>query len=996
VKHTARITARAAVALVLGLGEIAAGPVATAAAPTNPAGVLPPEARVERVLAQWPLVDGHNDLPWQLRSCYGGVAGVDLALDQSHAPKPASASADCDWATPMTDLPRLRAGHVGGQFWSVWIPPEVTGPAAVKQAIEQIDVVHEMVARYPDTLQMALTAEDIVAAHKAGRVASLIGIEGGAMIDNSLAVLRQYQALGARYLTLTHTRATDWADSATENPRHHGLAPFGVEVVHELNRLGMLVDLSHVSPETMQAALAASRAPVIFSHSGARAIDDHPRNVPDAVLAKVRANHGLVMVNFNPGYVSRARARWDADRAAEQARNNSPPYNGLYVGQPERAAAALAEWERAHPAPAVTLAMVADHIEHIREVAGIDCVGLGSDFDGISAVPVGLEGVDRFPALLAELARRGWSDADLGKVAGGNLLRVMREAEAVARRMQAERRAVVATVHDLVVRNGMVYDGLGGEPYMGEVAIDGDRIAYVGAASGLRARRVIDAHGQAVAPGFINMLAHPEESFFADGRALSDLAQGVTLEVIGEDSMGPLNARMKQELVAHQRDIHYAVTWSTFGGYLEMLEKRGIAPNVASFVGAPALRSYVLGEGDVQPTAAQLLRMQQLARQAMEEGALGITTMLIYAPAAYARTPELIALAQEAARCGGPYTAHMRSEGDGIEAALDETISIARSSGAPAEIYHLKLAGQDNWGKLDAVISRIEAARASGTRISANMYTYLAGATGLDAAMPTWVQAGGLDAWIARLKDPATRMRVLAEMRLPHPAWENLMGKAGAEGTLLLGFKTAALKPLTGKTLAEVARQRGTSPEDTAIDLVIEDGSRIEVAYFLMSEDNVRRQVALPWMSFGSDEGAPSPEGAFLLSMPHPRAYGNFARLFAEYVRTQKLLTVQEAVRRLTSLPASNLALADRGRLAAGAYADVVVFDPATIQDHATYDKPHQLATGVSQVIVNGRFALADGQPTGAPSGRAVRGRAWKGYPDGGCRAKASDWSWAP
>ena len=338
----------------------------------------------------------------------------------------------------MTDIPRLHAGHVGGQFWSVWIPSELTGPAAVQTTLEQIDIVHAMVARYPDDLQMAYTADDIVRIHKAGRIASLIGIEGGHQIDNSLAALRQMYALGARYMTLTHTLNNDWADSATENPKHHGLTPFGQAVVHEMNRLGMLVDLSHVSAETMKAALAATQAPVIFSHSGARALDDHPRNVPDDVLELVEQNHGVVMVNFYPGYVSDERARWNADRAAEQARFNSPPYDGLYIGQPERAKAALAEWEKAHPAPPVTIAMVADHIEHIRKVAGVDCVGIGSDFDGIPITPAGLEGVDKYPALLDELARRGWSDDDLAKVAGGNMLRVMREAEAVAKRLQAE------------------------------------------------------------------------------------------------------------------------------------------------------------------------------------------------------------------------------------------------------------------------------------------------------------------------------------------------------------------------------------------------------------------------------------------------------------------------------------------------------------------------------------------------------------------------------
>jgi N-acyl-D-amino-acid deacylase len=552
------------------------------------------------------------------------------------------------------------------------------------------------------------------------------------------------------------------------------------------------------------------------------------------------------------------------------------------------------------------------------------------------------------------------------------------------------------TVHDLVFRNGVIYDGSGGSPIRGDVAVDGDRISYVGPHAGGSARLEVDVKGQAIAPGFINMLAHPEESLFADGRALSDLTQGVTLEVLGEDSMGPVNESMRKLMVQRQSDIKYPVTWNTLGEYLETLERRGIAPNVASFMGAPAARTYVLGEGDVQPTAQQLKQMQGLVHQAIEEGALGVTTALIYAPATYAKTPELIALAQESARCGGIYTAHMRSEGDRIDQALQETIEIARASGAPAEIYHLKVAGRDNWGKLGGVIAQIERARASGVRISANMYTYTAGATGLDAAMPSWVQDGGLEAWIARLKDPAIRPKVIAEMRTLHPAsWENLYAAAGAEGTLLLAFKNPALKPLTGKTLAAVARERGVSPEDAAIDLVIEDGTRVGVAYFLMSEDNVRREVALPWVSFGSDEAGDAPEGVFLLSAAHPRAYGNFARVFAQYVRRDHALTVQEAVRKLSALPADNLSLADRGRLVKGKFADVVVFDPDSIQDHATYDKPHQLSTGVSDVLINGRFALRDGRATGSATGRVVRGRAWKGAPNGGCRAEASAWTWA-
>ena len=549
--------------------------------------------------------------------------------------------------------------------------------------------------------------------------------------------------------------------------------------------------------------------------------------------------------------------------------------------------------------------------------------------------------------------------------------------------------------HDLWLRNGLIVDGSGKPGYVGDVVIDQDRISYVGPHQDFTATTIVDAAGQVIAPGFINMLAHPEDSLFADGRALSDLTQGVTLEVMGEYSMGPLNPKMAQLLAKRQDDIRYPVTWRTLGEYLDTLQHRGISPNVASFVGAETVRTYVLGERDLQPTPAQLSEMRSLVHQSMEEGALGVTDMLIYSPATYARTPELIALAQESARCGGLYSVHMRSEGDHIEAALQETIEIAKASGAPAEIYHLKLSGQSNWGKLDTVVSNIEQARAAGIRITANMYTYTAGATGLDAAMPSWVQDGGLEAWIEHLKDPATRAKVIAEMRTLHPAgWENLYAAAGPRGTLLLAFKNPRLKPLTGKTLAEVAKLRGESPEDTAIDLVIEDGSRVGVAYFLMSEDNVRKQVALPWVSFGSDEEGDAPEGVFLLSAPHPRAYGNFARVFAQYVRHDHVLTLEQAVHKLTTMPAENLSLPDRGRLQAGAFADVVVFNPDTIQDHATYDKPHQLSTGVSTVLVNGQFAIKDGVATGAHSGRIVRGRAWTGA-GGRCRKSARDWTWA-
>src|SRR5215469_6713469 len=550
--------------------------------------------------------------------------------------------------------------------------------------------------------------------------------------------------------------------------------------------------------------------------------------------------------------------------------------------------------------------------------------------------------------------------------------------------------------YDVVIRGGTVYDGTGGAPYQADVAVKGDRIAAIAPHVDGTGATEIDANGKAVSPGFINMLAHPEESLIADGRGLSDLAQGVTLEVMGEDSMGPLTPEMKKLGEARQSDIKYPITWTTLGQYLDMLQKKGISSNVTSFVGAATVRENLLGEADVQPTPAQLETMKGLVKQAMEEGAMGLTDALIYSPNTYAKTPELIELAKASARCGGEYIAHIRSEGDRLEQGVQESIDIAEASGAPAEIYHFKQAGRGNWNKLDRVVAMINAERAKGTRISANMYTYTAGATGLDAGMPPWVQDGGLEKWIERLKDPAIRARVIIEMRNPHPkTWENLYAQAGPEGTLLLAFKNPKLKPLTGKTLAEVAKERHESAEDAAIDLVIEDGTRVGVAFFLMSEDNVRREVALPWMSFGSDEAAPAPEGVFLLAKSHPRAYGNFARLLGHYVRENHDLTLQEAVRRLSGFPAQNLSLADRGLLKIGYYADNVVFRPAEVAHKATYGEADQLAVGVDDVLVNGGFAFKDGKPTGAHTGRFVHGRAWTGAAGGGCKAAASDWKWS-
>ena len=532
-----------------------------------------------------------------------------------------------------------------------------------------------------------------------------------------------------------------------------------------------------------------------------------------------------------------------------------------------------------------------------------------------------------------------------------------------------------APQYDVVIRHGTVYDGTGVPGAVQDLAIQGDRIAARGDLSGAHGREDVDATGLAVAPGFIDMLNHAETSLIADGRSQSGIRQGVTLSVFGESSMGPLTDAMKQQMKARQADIKFDITWTTLGEYLDSLVARGVSTNVASFVSASTVRANVIGLDNRAPTAEELDRMRTHVRLAMSEGAMGVTTALIYTPAVFAGTDELIELSKVAAKHGGLYIAHMRSEGDRFLEAIDETLRIAREAQIPVEIYHLKAGGESNWPKMKDAIAKIDAARAAGLQVTADMYNYTAGATGFDAAMPPWVQEGGVKAWIARLQDPAIRARVISEMRQPGKDWENLYRATGSpERVLLLGFKTDALKPLTGKTLAEVARTRGTSPEDTIIDLVIADGTRVEVAYFLMSEDNIKLQIAQPWMSFGSDEGSSAPEGVFLKSNPHPRAYGNFARLLGHYVRDEQVISLTEAVRRLTLLPATNLHLDRRGALRQGYFADVAIFDPATIADHATYDAPRQYATGMKYVIVNGVTVLRDGEHTGALPGRVVLG----------------------
>jgi N-acyl-D-amino-acid deacylase len=536
--------------------------------------------------------------------------------------------------------------------------------------------------------------------------------------------------------------------------------------------------------------------------------------------------------------------------------------------------------------------------------------------------------------------------------------------------------ATAAEMYDVLIRGGTVYDGSGKAPKRADVAIKGDRVAAVGDLGGADAKLVIDAKGLAVAPGFINMLSWSTDSLVHDGRGQSEIRQGVTTEIMGEGwSWGPLSDDIKKRMKAEQTHIKYDVEWTTLSEYLLFLERKGVSHNVASFVGATTVREYVLGNDNKKPTAKQLEDMKRLVRDEMRHGALGVGSALEYAPSYYADTEELIELCKVAAEYKGKYITHMRSEGARLLEGIDETIRISREAKIPAEIYHFKAAGKDYWAKMPDAIAKIEAARRDGLKITADMYCYTAGATGLDACVPPWAQDGGAVAMRRRLRDPEQRKRVVADIKERKKDTPNFYLDAGSpENILLVGFRTEALKGLTGKTLAAVAKERGKDPVETLLDLLLEDESRIETVYFTQSEDVVRKLVALPWTSFGSDEASQAPEGPFLKTMPHPRAYGNFARLLGKYVREEKLLTLEEAVRKLTSLPATNLGLDKRGLLAEGYFADVVVFDPQTIADKATFDKPHQYAVGVKHVFVNGTQVLKDGEHTGAKPGRALWG----------------------
>ncbi|WP_243641715.1 N-acyl-D-amino-acid deacylase family protein [Maribacter algicola] len=535
---------------------------------------------------------------------------------------------------------------------------------------------------------------------------------------------------------------------------------------------------------------------------------------------------------------------------------------------------------------------------------------------------------------------------------------------------------------DILIKNGQIADGTSQPIFMGDIGINADTIAAIGNLENAKGLQEIDATGLTVAPGFINMLSWATESLIVDGKSESDIRQGVTLEVMGEGwSMGPLSDKMRQQEQSSQKDVKYPIEWTTLGEYLEFLEKRGIAPNVASFVGATTLRVHELGEANRPPTPAELENMKALAKTAMEEGAMGIGSSLIYAPAFYADIEELIELCKVASAYDGMYISHMRSEGDYWLEAIDELILIAKEANIPAEIYHLKAGGKDNWEKWESAIAKIDSARSTGLKITTDMYNYTAGATGLDASMPPWVQEGGYGKWAERLQDPAIRKKVIEEMKAKGDGWENLYFAAGSPEKLILNdFRNDSLRYLTGKTLGEVAKLRGTSPEETAIDLVVQDSSRVGTVYFLMSEENVKKQIALPYMSFGSDAASIAPVEPFTNYSPHPRAYGNVARLLGKYVREEKVIPLEEAIYKLSGLPATNLKLKKRGFLQVGHFADLAIFDSKTIIDKSTFDEPHQFAEGMVHVFVNGEQVLKDGEHTGATPGRVVRGPGWKGH----------------
>lgn len=533
---------------------------------------------------------------------------------------------------------------------------------------------------------------------------------------------------------------------------------------------------------------------------------------------------------------------------------------------------------------------------------------------------------------------------------------------------------------DIIIKNGTIIDGSGNKSFSGDIGVKGDTIAAMGNLSNENAIKTIDATGLVVAPGFVNMLSQAHETLIIDGNSQSDIRQGVTLEILGEGwSMGPWNKQIKKGTLSYQKEYKYKIKWTTLGEYLQYLEDRGVSSNIASFVGATTIRVHEMNRENREPTLQEMERMKELTREAMKEGALGLSTALIYTPGLYASTEELIELCKVVSDYGGIYISHLRSEGDNLLKAIDELIEISAKANIAAEIYHFKVAGEHNWHKYEAAIIKIDSARSAGLKIYANMYTYTAAQTGLDAAMPPWVQEGGLKSWRNKLTDPEIRNKVMIEMNEDSKEWENFYYAAGSpDNILLIGFRNDSLKYLTGKTLSEIALLKNLTPEETAMNLVVWDGSKVKTVYFLMSEETIKKQITLPYMCFSSDAGSYSNTDKFNLEHPHPRAYGNFAKLLGKYVRDEGIISMEEAIYRLTYLPCSRLRIEKRGLLEVGYFADIVAFDASKIQDNATYENPKSYATGMLHVLVNGTEVIRDGEHTEAKPGRFIKGPGWK------------------
>lgn len=890
--------------LLLVLGTVLMSPAPLPAADDGPVIVTDRAMALHRSCL---LIDGHNDLPWEMRQQAGSSFDrFDIAQPQSKL---------------QTDIPRLREGGLGAQFWSAYVPahpPDNLSPAAC--VLEQIDLIYRMARRYPDTFEMAVTADDVERIHRDGRIACLIGVEGGHVIENSLAALGMLRALGARYITLTHGDTNDWCDSATDRQPHGGLTVFGEEVVREMNRLGILVDISHISADAMRDALRVSTAPVIASHSGAMAVAPHARNVPDDVLKLVARSGGVVMVNFFSGYLHA-----EGVRITERIFDVQREYRERYPNE-EDYKAARERWKKENPIPRGTVRQVVDHIDHIVRVAGIDHVGIGSDFDGVGVLPEQLDDVSCYPYITQVLLDRGYSDDDVRKVLGGNILRALREAERVARELSTAPQIVR---FDLLIRGGTVVDGTGSPPRRADVLVAGDRIVRVGEidASEIQVDRTIDASGLMVCPGFIDTHAHGDP--LATPAFENSLAMGAITICLGQDGESPAPDKIEE--------------------WMRRVEQAGPGPNIATFVGHGTIREAA-GVGTApDPSPEQVAAMQQLVGRALAVGCFGLSTGLEYVPGRYAGLDELAALAEPVGRAGGLVMSHMRSEDDDrIEGALAELLAQGRRARCAVHVSHLKVTYGHGSERAEKVLAQLDAARRDGLGVTADMYPYWASHTGIGIVFPEWALAPNDYKEVVR-----SRRAELADYLRRRVALRN-----GPEATL---FGTGLF---AGKTLAQAAAERGKPFEDVLIDDLGPNGA--SAAYFVMDAALQERFLVDPHVMICSD-GSPT--------MRHPRGHGTFARIISEYVVKRKLLSIEEAIRKMTGLPAATLGLdrLGRGRLAPGFVADLLVFDPNRIHDRATFEDPHQPAEGFDCIIINGRVIRDGGRFTGQRAGCLLR-----------------------